>query len=113
MTAIALLRQARQHVPPDLQSKIDAALDAEASDVHAIAAVGHAAWLTLTPRQQDLIRAIGSYQREHNVNPTMQELADAMGVSKVTVFEKVNSCILKGVLRKTKHVNRGLELVKA
>ena len=111
MTAIALLRQAREHVPKDLRFQIDAVLLAEESDAFAIDEIGECAWLTLTPRQQDLIRAFVAHRRQHNVSPTMQELADAMGISKVSVYGLILNCINRGVMRKTNHIARGLELV--
>jgi repressor LexA len=69
-----------------------------------------AAYRRLTPKQQNILRLIRDYQHSHGYSPTMQELADVLGVSKVTVFEHVNGLQKKGLLRKSKHRARSLEL---
>ncbi|HYN86883.1 MAG TPA: transcriptional repressor LexA, partial [Ardenticatenaceae bacterium] len=44
-------------------------------------------------------------------SPTMQELADQLGTSKVTIFEHVGALEKKRVLRRDKHKARSLEIV--
>jgi repressor LexA len=67
--------------------------------------------MNLTPRQLDVIVAIRNYRHLHGMSPTMQELADSLGTSKVTIFEHVNALEKKRVLRRNKHKARSLELV--
>src|SRR5256885_6588135 len=43
--------------------------------------------------------------------PTMQELADQLGTSKVTIFEHVGALEKKRVIRRDKHKARSLEIV--
>ena len=64
----------------------------------------------LTPKQLRILRLIRDYQRKHGYSPTMQELADVLGVTKVTVFEHVTGLEKKGLLRRSKHRARSLEL---
>lgn len=64
----------------------------------------------LTPRQLEILTRIRSYQRSNGYSPTMQELADAMQISKVTVFEHVDALVAKGMLRRLAHKARSLEL---
>jgi repressor LexA len=64
----------------------------------------------LTPKQLRILRLIRDYQRKHGYSPTMQELADVLGVTKVTVFEHVSGLEKKGLLRRSKHRARSLEL---
>ncbi len=64
----------------------------------------------LTPTQLAILTCIRDYQRSHGYSPTMQELADARGVTKVTVFEHVEALIAKGLLRRAAHKARSLEL---
>ncbi|HEY3245915.1 MAG TPA: transcriptional repressor LexA [Phycisphaerae bacterium] len=64
----------------------------------------------LTPRQMQILRCIRNTQRSRGYSPTMQELADELGVSKVTVFEHVEALIDKGFLRRAPHKARSLEL---
>src|SRR5437763_442856 len=47
--------------------------------------------MNLTPRQADVIVAIRNYRHLHGYSPTMQELADQLGTSKVTIFEHVGA----------------------
>jgi repressor LexA len=67
--------------------------------------------MNLTPRQLDVIVAIRNYRHLHGYSPTMQELADQLGTSKVTIFEHVGALEKKRVLRRDKHKARSLELV--
>jgi repressor LexA len=53
------------------------------------------------PRQLDVIVAIRNYRHLHGYSPTMQELADQLGTSKVTIFEHVGALEKKRVLRAT------------
>ncbi len=62
----------------------------------------------LTPKQLRILQLIRECREEHGYSPTMQELADALGVSKVTVFEHVNALERKGVL--TREANRARSL---
>lgn len=64
----------------------------------------------LTPKQLRILKLIRDYQRKHGYSPTMQELADVLGVTKVTVFEHVSGLEKKGLLRRSKHRARSLEL---
>ena len=64
----------------------------------------------LTPRQLQILTFIRDHQRSRGYSPTMQELADEYGVSKVTVFEHVETLIDKGLLRRSPHKARSLEL---
>ncbi len=65
---------------------------------------------TLTPRQLAILRFIRDYRRSHGYSPTMQEVADELGVTKVTVFEHVGALVKKGLLRRLPYKARSLEL---
>jgi len=64
----------------------------------------------LTPRQLEILTRIRNYKRNNGYSPTMQELADAMDISKVTVFEHVDALVAKGMLQRFAHKARSLEL---
>src|SRR5882724_3914797 len=68
-------------------------------------------FMNLTPRQLDVLVAIRNYRHLHGYAPTMQELADQLGTSKVTIFEHVGALEKKRVLRRDKHKARSLEIV--
>ena len=67
--------------------------------------------MNLTPRQLDVLVAIRNYRHIHGYAPTMQELADTLGTSKVTIFEHVGALERKHVIRRDKHKARSLEIV--
>lgn len=67
----------------------------------------------LTPKQLDIVRRIHQSRRARGYSPTMQELADALSVSKVTVFEHVEALIKKGVLIRQPNKARSLEVNEA
>ncbi len=67
--------------------------------------------MNLTPRQLDVVVAIRNYRHLHGYAPTMQELADQLGTSKVTIFEHVGALERKRVLTRDKHKARSLEIV--
>lgn len=64
----------------------------------------------LTPKQMRILTLIRDYRRKHGYSPTMQELADVLRVTKVTVFEHVEGLERKGLLKRLKHRARSLEL---
>ncbi|MGC8559446.1 MAG: transcriptional repressor LexA [Phycisphaerae bacterium] len=63
-----------------------------------------------TPKQLKILQAIDEWRRRDGYSPTMQELADQLGVSKVTVFEHVQALERKGLLDRQKHKARSLNL---
>jgi len=67
--------------------------------------------MNLTPRQLDVLVAIRNFRHLHGYAPSMQELADQLKTSKVTVFEHINALEKKGVLRRSRHKRRSLEIV--
>lgn len=66
--------------------------------------------LNLTPKQLHILTRIRDSRLTVGYSPTMQELADELGVSKVTVFEHVEALIKKGALRRQPNRARSLEL---
>src|SRR6202050_3661134 len=67
--------------------------------------------MNLTPRQLDVVVAIRNYRYLNGYSPTMQELADQLGTSKVTIFEHVGALEKKRVIRRDKHKARSLEII--
>ncbi|MDP7006458.1 MAG: transcriptional repressor LexA [Phycisphaerales bacterium] len=64
--------------------------------------------MNLTPKQIEVLELIRQCQNDHGYSPTMQELAEQIGVSKVTVFERIEALIRKGAL--TREANRARSL---
>jgi repressor LexA len=66
--------------------------------------------LSLTPKQLHILTRIRDLRLARGYSPTMQELADELGVSKVTIFEHVEALIKKGALLREPNKARSLEL---
>ncbi|MFA9479060.1 transcriptional repressor LexA [Phycisphaerales bacterium AB-hyl4] len=66
--------------------------------------------MNLTPKQLHILTRIRDIRLARGYSPTMQELADELGVSKVTVFEHVEALIKKGALVRQPNKARSLEV---
>jgi repressor LexA len=67
----------------------------------------------LTPRQIEILTRIRDGRRSDGYSPTLQEMADELGISKITVFEHVEALLRKGLLRRRSNRARSLELTPA
>ncbi len=65
---------------------------------------------SLTPKQLRILTYVRDFSRARGYAPTMQELADEFGVSKVTVFEHIAALQKKGFLKRSRHKARSLRL---
>ncbi len=66
--------------------------------------------LCLTPRKLEILTYIRDIQESYCCSPTLQEIADELGISKITVFEHVEALIEKGLLSRRPNKARSLEL---
>ncbi len=64
----------------------------------------------LTPRQLEILTFIRDARRNLGYSPTLQEMADELGISKITVFEHVETLIKKGMLTRRSNRARSLDL---
>ena len=64
----------------------------------------------LTPRQLEILTYIRDTRRSYGYSPTLQEIADELGISKITVFEHVGALVAKGMLTRRSNRARSLEL---
>ena len=64
----------------------------------------------LTPRQLQILTYIRDARHRNGYSPTMQEIADELDVSKVTVFEHVEALIKKGALVRDANKARSLQV---
>ena len=64
--------------------------------------------MNLTPKQLRVLDFVRQYRENHGYSPTMQEIADELGVSKVTVFEHVEALVSKGALERDPNKARSL-----
>jgi len=64
--------------------------------------------MNLTPKQMRILKIIRDCRTRHGYSPTLQEIADEIKVSKVTVFEHVEALIKKGALIRDANKARSL-----
>ena len=68
--------------------------------------------MNLTPKQLEVVKLIRECRKANGFSPTMQELAEELGVSKVTVFERIEALIHKGALTRVPNRARSLSIAK-
>lgn len=66
--------------------------------------------MNVTPKQLNVLQLIRTSRLERGCSPTMQELADQLGVSKVTVFEHVEALVRKGIVNREPNKARSLSI---
>ncbi|NJL31190.1 MAG: repressor LexA [Phycisphaerales bacterium] len=66
--------------------------------------------MNLTPKQLHILTRIRDFRLTRGYSPTMQELADELDVTKVTIFEHIEALIKKGALRRQANKARSLEV---
>lgn len=68
--------------------------------------------ITLYKRQKQILDFIGQYIQKFGTSPTLQEIADSLGVSSLaTVHEHLQTLTKKGVIRRFEGAVRGIELI--
>ena len=66
--------------------------------------------MNVTPKQLRILQLIRESRVTRGYSPTMQELADSLGISKVTVFEHVEALVRKGALKREPNKARSLSI---
>lgn len=68
--------------------------------------------VTLYKRQKEILDYISQYIQANSTSPTLQEIADAMGLSSLaTVHEHLQALTKKGVIRRYEGAVRGIEII--
>lgn len=68
--------------------------------------------ITLYKRQRQIVDFISQYIQKFGTSPTLQEIADSLGVSSLaTVHEHLQTLVKKGVIRRFEGAVRGIELL--
>jgi repressor LexA len=68
--------------------------------------------LFLTERQLAVLNFIRDFIRDKGISPTLDEMSQYFGVSKITVYEHVNALERKRAIRKTRNMARAIELIE-
>lgn len=67
--------------------------------------------MNLTPKQIELLDFIRGFLADHGYAPTLEEMADQFGISRVTIHERLRGLEERGVLKRTKYQARAIELL--
>lgn len=65
----------------------------------------------LTERQLSVLNFIRDYITDKGISPTLDEMSQFFGVSKITIYEHVSALEKKGAIRKTRNMARAIELI--
>jgi repressor LexA len=68
--------------------------------------------MTLTPKQLKLLRWIETFLDEHRYAPTLEEIAEAFDISKVTALQHLRSLERRGAIRRKRYQTRSIELLE-
>jgi repressor LexA len=66
----------------------------------------------ITPKQRTTLRAIRDLLAQRGQPPTIQELADELGITGPSAFASVNQLIRKGYLRREANKSRGISIAR-
>lgn len=66
--------------------------------------------LSPSPKQLEVLRLIKRFRRKHGYCPSMQEMGDLLGVSKVTIYQHVRALEQKGLLTRLRYRARSLQI---
>ena len=64
-----------------------------------------------SPRQTDVLRIVSKSILENGFAPTIQEIADQLGVAKVTAFESLTALEKKGAIRRKQMQSRSIRIL--
>ncbi|MHC4814707.1 MAG: transcriptional repressor LexA [Planctomycetota bacterium] len=67
--------------------------------------------INLTAKQINVLRFFRDYRRERGIAPTLEEAAQELGVSKITIYEHLNQLIKKGAARRDKARARAVSIL--
>lgn len=67
--------------------------------------------MMLTEKQIRVLRYFRDYRQEHSIAPTLEEAAQALGVSKITVHEHLNQLSKKGAIHRDRAKARAVAIL--
>ncbi|MCK6481883.1 MAG: repressor LexA [Planctomycetaceae bacterium] len=67
--------------------------------------------MAYTEKQRNLLEFVARYQREHGISPTLEEIGDEFGISRVTAFQHVSALKKRGALAQRPREARSLEIL--
>jgi SOS-response transcriptional repressor LexA len=64
----------------------------------------------LSPRQSDTLEAIRAYRHRTGMSPRLQDLQDALGISKISIYEHLCALESKKAIRRSRKA-RSIEII--
>lgn len=68
--------------------------------------------LDITPRQREALQFLCDYQTRNGYPPTVQELADTLGIVKASAHEQISQLIRKGYVKREENRARSLTVLR-
>jgi len=66
--------------------------------------------MNLTPKQSEVLDCIRRFRVEHGYAPTLREIAETLGVSKITVLQHLRALERRGAIRRRRREARAIEI---
>lgn len=66
--------------------------------------------MNITPKQLRILKFIRDFTEQHQYSPTLQEIADEVGVSKITVLDHLRALERRGIIRRQRYLSRSIEV---
>lgn len=64
-----------------------------------------------TEKQLRILNFIKEFRQERGISPTLEEIADNFGVTKITIYGHINTLVQKRALKRKAHCARSIELM--
>lgn len=66
--------------------------------------------MNITPKQLRILKFIQSFTEQNRYSPTLQEIADEIGVSKITILDHLRALERRGIIRRQRYLSRSIEV---
>ncbi len=67
--------------------------------------------MCLTEKQLRILQFIQRFREDRLISPTLQEIANEFGVTKITIYEHLNQLEKKGAIKRTRFYSRSIEVL--
>ncbi|MCE9582850.1 MAG: transcriptional repressor LexA [Planctomycetes bacterium] len=67
--------------------------------------------MNITPKQLRILKFIQTFTESNHYSPTLQEIADEIGVSKITILDHLRALERRGIIRRQRYLSRSIEVV--
>lgn len=67
--------------------------------------------MNVTPKQLRILTFIREFSAGHQYSPTLQEIADEVGITKITVLDHLQALERRGFIRRRRYESRSIEVL--